>query len=915
MSLAEGARFGRYEITGRLGAGGMGEVYRARDTRLSRDVAIKVLPDLAVGDHDRRVRFEREAQLLASLNHPNIAQIYGLEDVQGGHLALAMELVDGETLSTLIARQGRSAPAAVASSESTSRGATPSAGGAPRGINIEDALAIARQIAAGLEAAHGKGIIHRDLKPGNVMVAADGQVKILDFGLGKALEPDSSHDASNSPTITLGATQAGMILGTAAYMSPEQAKGRAADKRSDIWAFGCVLYELLTGQRAFAGDDVSETLASVLKDRADLSKLPAATPRTVRVLVEKCLTRDRSARLGDISTATFLLSETGAFDPAQPVAPPATRSMKRGAAVALVLTSVVITAAIAYWSGTRRAQPATGAVTHVSVGLPPGDELSDEIAGSFAISPDGRRVVYIAATGGVTKLFDRSLDSVTAKAIPGTEGGSGPFFSPNGRSVGFFAQNRLKKVSIDGGTVETLVTGVTSRGGTWGEDGFIYFTTTNVSPISRVPESGGPATVVTKLRPDQGEISHRWPQVLPGGKGLVFSIWTGPGTDEKLIAVQPLPAGEHQVVVKGGTTGRYVPPGYLLYTRADDLFVVPMNAATMSVDNAAPVKLPERVLGEAREGSAIAVSRSVLAYLVADAARLDRRLVWMDDNGLATELPLPHKVYEHVAISPDKRTAVVQIVSGSIELWLLDLERNTLTPFVTTGGSSQAPVWTPDGKRVIYRATRNGSRNLYWKPVDGGDEERLTTKPGFVQTPASAWAGAGSTVLTFSETGARQAGRLWTLTLEGTREAKPLVAMDGTENAHISPDGKWMAFQIDSSGTTEVYLQPFAGGGARVQVSSGGGAESLWSKDGKTLYFLAGTTLMAVEVSTSPSLVVGKPRTIATREFVTSPNSVTAYAIGKDGRFLRVQSVGADPAARSIQLVLNWDEELRRLVR
>ena len=888
MSLASGTRIGPYEIDKPLGAGGMGEVYVARDTRLNRDVAIKVLPDLVAPDHDRRSRFEREAQLLASLNHPNIAQIYGLEEThgQGGQLALAMELVDGETLATLMSR------------------ATPA---------LPDALAIAKQIAAGLEAAHGKGIIHRDLKPGNVMVTADGQVKILDFGLGKALDTDSSRDASNSPTITLGATQAGTILGTAAYMSPEQAKGRAADKRSDIWSFGCVLYELLTGQRAFAGDDVSETLASVLKDHADLSKLPAATPRTVRVLVEKCLTRDRGARLGDISTATFLLGETGAFDAVQPVAAPRAPSRKRGAAVALVLTSIATIGAIAYSSGTRRAQPSTGAVTHVSIGFPPGHELREEIAGSnFDVSPDGRRVVYIAATGGVTKLYDRSLDSVTAKAIPGTESAGEPFFSPDGRSVGFFAQGKLKKVSIDGGTVETLVTGLNPRGGSWGDDGFIYFTTTNVSPISRVPESGGTVSVVTKLRPDQGEISHRWPQVLPGGKGLVFSIWTGPGTDEKLIAVQPLPAGEHQVVIKGGTTGRYVSPGYLLYTRADDLFIVPMNAATMTVDRAAPVKLPERVLGEAREGSAIAVSRSVLAYLVADAARLERRLVWMDSTGLTVELPLPRRVYEHVAISPDKRTAIVQIVSGSIELWLLDLERNTLTPFVTTGGSSQAPVWTPDGKRVIYRATRNGVRNLYWKPVDGSsDEERLTTKPGFLQTPASAWTGAGSTMVTFSENGAQQARRLWTLTLEGTRETKVLVAQDGTENARISPDGKWVAFDVGG----EVYLQPFSGGGARVPVSSGGGAESLWSKDGKTLYFLAGTALMAVDVSTSPSLVVGKPRTIATGEFVGSPNSVTSYAIGKDGRFLRVQSVGADPAARSIQLVLNWDEELKRLVR
>ncbi|HEX5069688.1 MAG TPA: protein kinase, partial [Vicinamibacterales bacterium] len=420
MALSPGTRVGSYEVGAPIGAGGMGQVYRARDTKLQRDVAIKVLPDLVASDHDRRLRFEREAQLLASLNHPNIAQIYGLEEIQGGHVALAMELVQGETLSTLIAR------------------------GTPP---LHDALAIAKQIAGGLEAAHEKGIIHRDLKPANVMVTTDGRVKILDFGLGKALEPDASRDASNSPTITLGATQAGMILGTAAYMSPEQAKGRAADKRSDVWAFGCVLYELLTGTRAFAGDDVSETLASVLKEPVDLNRLPASTPRNVRVVVEKCLGRDRSARMADISTARFLLEDPAALgqDRSSPAVTAPGRS-NLGATAALVALAVIVTAALTYWLAGGRSVASPDVATHVSVNFPEGESLSvsPESAMNFALSPDGRRVVFAGVSGGVSRLYDRGLDADSTRAIPGTEGASLPFFSPNGRSIGFFAQDKLK---------------------------------------------------------------------------------------------------------------------------------------------------------------------------------------------------------------------------------------------------------------------------------------------------------------------------------------------------------------------------------------------------------------------------------------------------------------------------------------
>ncbi|HEX5070280.1 MAG TPA: hypothetical protein VFV78_08685, partial [Vicinamibacterales bacterium] len=448
--------------------------------------------------------------------------------------------------------------------------------------------------------------------------------------------------------------------------------------------------------------------------------------------------------------------------------------------------------------------------------------------------------------------------------------------------------------------------------GAWGEDGYIYFPTTNVSPIFRVPAAGGEITAVTKLKPEQGEISHRWPQVIPGGKGLLFSVWTGPGPDEKGMAVQPLPSGDHTVVIRGATSGRYLSPGYLLYTRDDDLFVVPMNAAALTVDKAAPVTVPVRVLGAESEGAELAVSQTgAFAYLPAAPARLERRLMWQDDKGVATELPVPHKLYEQLSISPDGRTAVVQLAAGSVELWLLDLERYTLTPFVTTGGSSQAPVWTPDGTHIIYRATRNGVRNLYWKPVDGGEEERLTTKPGFLHTPSSVRKDAsGALFVAFSEVGVQARGN-WTLQLDGSRPIVQLPQQQLTANMQFSPDGKWIA--LESSG--EVYVQPFPGPGPRVPISTGGALEPLWSRDGRQLFFLANGNLMVADISTSPSLVVGKPRTISTEKFEASPNGVTGYSMGKDGRLLRVQSLKPGGVPTSIRLVLNLDAELKKLVR
>jgi serine/threonine-protein kinase len=894
MSLTPGGRLGLYEVVARLGAGGMGEVYRARDTRLNRDVAIKALQASVASDPERVARFEREAQLLASLNHPNIGGIYGLEE-SGGATYLVLELVDGKPLDAILRESGA--------------------------MPLSDVLPVARQIADAVAAAHDKGIVHRDLKPANVMVTGDGQVKVLDFGLGKSIGGDDGSAASqaNSPTITIGATQAGIILGTAAYMSPEQAKGRAVDKRSDVWSFGCVLFEMLTGRRAFQGEDVSDTLASVLKESPDFGLLPPALPPGVRLVVERCLTKDRAARLSDMSTARFLLTEPSAISTIAPPAShvqvrrPAWRSPTLWMTTTLLSIAATIALAIAYINHTPSTVQPAGDSMHVSIRLPEGDVVSEPAQQSFAVSPDGKRVAYTALSAGKVRLFIRELDSSVARPLAGTEGAGYPFFSLNGQWVGFVAQGKIRKASVGGGAVETLGPAAAVRGAGWGDDGYIYFPLSNVAGISRIPEGGGTPAEVTHLDAAAGEISHRDPQVLPGGKAILFTVWKGPGPDEKFVAVQPLSGGAHRILIRGGADGRYVPPGYLAYARSDELFAVRFDLATLEVAKTAPVLMDERIIGESTEGAAFAVSASgTLAYLPAEASRLARRVVWQDLSGRVEPLQVPTKLYEQLAISPDGASAVVQIVEGSVGLWILDLARATLTPLVTTGGSSQAAVWTADSKYLIYRATRNGVRNLYRKSADGtGDEERLTTRPGMLHTPYSV-SPDGEWVL-FGETSPQTDSSMFRLHLTGAKEILPIAGGDLETDGQVSPSGKWLAF--DGQPGPEIYVRAFPGPGPRIPMSRNGGTEALWSRDGKSLYFLRDGGLNVVDVSAGATFSAGTPRVLIDKGFLYSPNSVTSYSQGKDGRILHVQPLAPDPPVDTIGLVLNWGAELAKTVK
>jgi Tol biopolymer transport system component len=892
MPLTPGTRLGTYEIVAPLGAGGMGEVFRARDTRLGREVAIKVLPAVFASDPDRLARFEREAQTLAALNHPNIAHIHGLEE-SGSVPALVMELVEGDDLSAVIAR-----------------GALP----------LADALAIARQIADALEAAHEQGIIHRDLKPGNVKVRGDGTVKVLDFGLAKALDPGSlaGMDPAQSPTLTARATQLGTIIGTAAYMSPEQARGKSVDRRADIWAFGAVLYEMLTGRRAFAGDDVSTTLASVLKDEVDWSALPAPLPPSIHRLLRRCLERDPRRRLSAMGDARLELEEIAAEAPATASAPLDTRRprivpLAVGIAALAVLATVGVTRLLA-----PGAPAHGGGLARLAVTLPPGDIVTNADMMPFALSPDGTQLAYVGAHNGKELLFVRTMTEAGPVPLSGTEGARSPFFSPDGKWIGFFAAGKVKKVAVGGTELQVVCDNAWDpRGGCWGTDDLIYFAPTNIAGIWKVPAQGGTATELTRLDRAHGETSHRWPFVLPDHKTLLFTIWTGPGYNECRTVAQSLATGKRRVLMPGGNQPHYLPSGYLLYSRLDDLFAVRWRPSQEDLGGAVPIQLPEHPKMGNEGAGAYAVSETgTLVFLAGGDSRYAHQLVWVDRDGKTELVPAPERDYEAVAISPDGHQAAVQLEAGAEEIWLYDFARQTLAPLVAGNGSSQAPVWTPDGQRIVYRATRQGTRNLFWKPANGaGDEVRLTSREGVVQSPTCV-SPDGRWVVYSEGGGFASNGGIWAVPLAGERTPQTLVNTPAAEQAgRVSPDGRWLAYASNASGVFEICLQPFPGPGPSQQVSNGGGLEPLWSRDGRELFYQKGDRAMAVDVSARGGVaVVGQPRVLYEGAFRRSINANTGYDVALDGRrFLRVRPTQPELPADRIDVVLGWADELKRL--
>ena len=892
----------------------MGEVYRARDTKLGRDVAIKILPAEFTREPERVARFKREAQVLASLNHPHIAAIYGLESADDRQF-LVLELVDGETLARRIAR-----------------GPMP----------VAEALAVARQIAEALDAAHEKGIIHRDLKPSNIAFTADDRVKVLDFGLAKAIESDSSPDVSNSPTITFGATRAGVILGTAAYMSPEQAKGKVADKRSDVWAFGCVFFEMLTGKRAFEGEDISDTLAAVLRAEPDWSALPADLPPSLATLVRGCMQKDRQARVADVSVVRFLLGDpmgasmsslsstigvsavgTGAPSRAPRAIVPWAVAGVMAAGLALVL---------ALWAPWGNAPVASSVRVNAELGADA--SLQNALGASAVLSPDGRLLVLVASkiVAEPPQLYIRRLDQLQASALAGTERASSPFFSPDGQWVAFFAQGKLKKVAVTGGAVVTLCDAPNGRGGSWGEDGLIVFQPDSApgSVLRRVPAAGG--TPENFLKMAEGEAVQRWPQMLPGGKGVLFtsnSTQAG-GFEAADVVVQPLPGGPRKIIQRGGYYGRYLKSGHLLYMHQGTLFAAPFDLARLETTGPAAPAI-EAIASAANSGGTqfSASDTGAVVYLAGRATTTAAPIEWLDRAGKTSPLRSVPSDWSNPAFSPDGKQLAVDISDGTqADVWTYDWSRDTLTRLTFDTADDQRPTWTPDGRRIVF-ASRRGDKatfNLYWQHADGtGDVQRLTESKNN-QVPTSVHP-SGKFIALFEQTPGGAAD-LMILPLEGSEAAgwkpgKPAVFLNAPYNessGRFSPDGRWLAYLSNESGRNELFVRPFPGPGGKWQVSTNGADDPAWSPKRKELLFVSPSDnriMVAPYVAEGDSFRADKPSVWSTGQISARPRSPSRdIDLHPDGERFAVASGSAEANGGKqdkVVFVFNFFDELRRI--
>ncbi|HXW61947.1 MAG TPA: protein kinase [Candidatus Acidoferrales bacterium] len=887
--IGAGTKVGPYEITGAIGAGGMGEVYRAHDPKLGRDVAIKVLPEAFARDAERLARFQREAKVLASLSHPNIATIYGLED-SGSTRALVMELVEGPTLADRI----KAGP-----------------------IPVDEAVRIARQIADALEYAHERGIIHRDLKPANVKVTNDDAVKVLDFGLAKALEGDpSSIDISTSPTISGMATMQGVLLGTAAYMSPEQAKAKSVDRRADIWAFGCVLYEMLTGKQAFTGETVTDTLASIIKEEPDWKLLPSATPMRLRVLLQRCVQKDPKQRLRDIGDARISLDEvlSGATDQGSAAAASVRERLFVAAAISCLLAAIVF--AVLYW---RRAPEKARVVRSYIKAMPNASFLVlTPQQGGFAISPDGLRLAYVAQNAdGKVLLWVRPLDSVEAQALAGTEDASFPFWSPDSHYIGFFASGKLKKIESSGSPPMTLCDAPNPRGGAWNQDGVILFTPNLNVPLYRVSASGGTPIPVTSLDPGKGVTTNRWPQFLPDGRHFIYVAGTPLTPKENptnAILLGSLDSKEVKLLLHTHASAEYV-LGHILFLRQSTLMAQPFDLKRMDLTGEAfPIADPVQEMELTLKSMFSASDYGLLAYLEGTSSA-SRELVWLDRSGKKVGEVPGADTYMVPRISPDGKRVLYTLVSPWYEVWTYDVAlgvKTRLTFGNSSGRASLSPLWSPDGRRIAYMSLHSGKFGFYQKAADGsGNEETLLEENESVKYLTD-WSPDGK-FLAFQQAPQGING-VWMLPFAGDRKPSPFVAQSQFTAfvSVFSPNGKWLAYCSTESGEQKVYVVPFPGPGGKWQVSPGGGCYPRWRRDGKELFYLSpDNRVMAAEVKTDGSsfgIDAVKPL-FETRVYSSIEGG--GYDVAADGqRFIICHEPGQPNVV--ITLVANWPSLLRK---
>ncbi len=882
MTLVPGSLFGGYEILSALGKGGMGEVYRARDLRLKREVALKILLDAFAHDVSRLVRFQREAEVLAALNHPNIAAAYGLEE-SDGRSAIVLELVEGVTLAERVAG---------------------------RPLAVGEALGFARQIVDALDAAQEKAIVHRDLKPANIKITPEGRVKVLDFGLAKVLEPvvPSTSDQALAPTLSAEPTRAGVILGTPFYMSPEQARGRPVDHRTDIWAFGCIVYEMLTGRRLFGAETFADAMSAVVSGTPDWSALPAETPPLVRTLLRLCVQKDPKQRLQHIADARVLLDEV--YEPF--TAPPGRRLARRLplALAGLACFGLGVGAVLL----TLRAWPqpvALGSpIARLSLPLTPAEALVDLEEPTMALSPAGTHVVYVGADSGVTRLYLRPLDGLDSAPIAGTEGASSPFFAPDGQSIGFLVGTTFKRVPITGGT-PTIICDVgpidAMKGVTWGTSGTIVFAPGVAKGLWQVRATGGTPQQITT--PESEELnSHRWPDLLPGDGAVLFTVGgAAQDWDDGEIVVHTLATSQRRTLLRG-TNPRYLPTGHLVFARGGNLMAVSFDQKSLEI-RGTPVPILEGLTQGNKGYAHFSVSKAgSLLYRPGELLRPTSELVWVDRSGVESRVGAPSRSYFHPRLSPDGTRIAVEVMGSQAGVWLYSLARETLSRF--TIGDGFNAIWTPRGDRLTFEGAGSQARGIYWRNWDATGAAELLTTTGSVRNIPLSWGPEGQTLLFVS-----QEGDIWSYRTDG-RRAEPLLNSPFIEtSAALSPDGRWLAFASNETGRLEVYVQAYPSGGSKLQISTEGGTEIVWARDGNELHFRNGDRMFAASLQRGSRAAPAKATLLFDKPYSRRPGVNRAnYDVGLDGRFLMIKPGPTRPTTRQLVFVTQWLTELTRRV-
>jgi serine/threonine-protein kinase len=892
LPLSPGTRLGVYEIVAPLGAGGMGEVYRARDTKLGRDVAIKSLPESVAADPERVTRFEREAQLLAALNHPHIATIHGTVEANGSTY-IVLELVEGESLAQML-----------------ERGPVP----------VAQALAIAREIASALQAAHLKGIVHRDLKPANVMLTPEGRVKVLDFGLAKALDPAfeavGAGRIENSPTITSPATRAGVILGTAAYMAPEQAKGKAVDKRADIWAFGCVCYEMLTGRRPFGGEDATDVVTAIMRDEPDWTRLPSSLSPVLERYLRRCFEKNPAERVQDIGDMRLALD--GAFD-----VPPTVIANQRPAAArgwtwqsVAAATLLAVASAAAAWMLKPAPQPPAQAVRRFTFTPSPALAIANTNR-DMAITPDGSTIVYVSMQGGARKVFVRRLDSFALTMLHEGTLFYEPVMSPDSQWVAFNDESdyTLRKMSLSGGPIVAITQiGREMLGATWGADDTIIYATGE--GLWRVPASGGAPVSIAKPDASRGETQYAWPELLPGGRTVLLAIRTGSLSGDAAIAALDLQSHAVKILVQGGTSPRYSPTGHLLFTAEGTLRAVGFDPATLEV-HGTPVPLVDGIVSKAVGGADFAVAADGTLTYVAGADTIQRRLVWLDRDGSRHPLPVPERAYVAARLSPDGMRIALDVRGQQQDIWIWDIARQALSRLTDSPMFDAMPVWTRDSRQVIFASERDGPQAIYMQPADGSSPPRRILQAPTSANPTSLTPD-GLRLIYRSDTASQNRTDIMIAPIDGTAAPAPVLATDAFEmNGEVSPDGRFLAYESTESGAQEVYVRPFPDVRAgRWQISSGGGFHPAWAAGGRELYYVSPDShLFRVDIAAGQTFQPGTPK-LAIATPIYDPTGPRAYDVTADGqRVLVIEEATTGPMqSPTITVVTGWSEELKRRV-